>query len=227
LRIRLFVPLLSIPVLVASSELLGAQRSRQNAMQGFGVCIPRAQRRGKDVGCFIITDKKLGVLGPAPMFWHVSRLSSRRVAEALVDARSTVIDAFGSTWLVTIADRNWRSKGGEPVTNIGPLPIQSRVAYSALYMEASMRPGMKSAIHRHSGPEAWYTLQGETCLETSQGTQVGRAGGPPVIMPGGLPMELTATGTMERRSLVLILHDSSKPPTMRETTWSPRGLCKP
>ena len=34
---------------------------------------------------------------------------------------------------------------------------------------------MKSAVHRHSGPEAWYTVSGETCLETPDGTQVGRA----------------------------------------------------
>ena len=89
-----------------------------------------------------------------------------------------------------------------------------------------MRPGMKSSIHRHSGPEAWYTIQGETCLDTPNGTQVGRAGGPPVIVPGGPPMELTATGTTTRESLVLILHDASRPPTSMESTWKPRGRCQ-
>ena len=88
-----------------------------------------------------------------------------------------------------------------------------------------MRPGMKSEIHRHSGPEAWYTLSGETCLETPKGTQVGRADGPPVIVPAGEPMELTATGTVIRRSLVLILHEAAQKPTTMETVWKPRGLC--
>ena len=88
------------------------------------------------------------------------------------------------------------------------------------------RPGMKSAIHRHSGPEAWYTMKGETCLETPDGTQVGRPGNPPVIVPGGQPMELTATGKAKRESLVLILHDASQPPTSMESTWKPRGLCQ-
>lgn len=93
--------------------------------------------------------------------------------------------------------RSWKSRprNGKLVATIGPLPITAGRSYSALYMEASMRPGMKSAIHRHSGPEAWYTLSGETCLETPNGSMVGRAGGPPVIVPGGGPMELTATGT--------------------------------
>jgi quercetin dioxygenase-like cupin family protein len=93
-------------------------------------------------------------------------------------------------------------------------------------MEAIFRPGMKSAVHRHSGPEAWYTLAGETCLETPDGVMVGRAGGPPVIVPQGTPMELTATGTEVRRALVLILHDSAQPATMPATDWTPKGRCK-
>ena len=126
-----------------------------------------------------------------------------------------------------VGDAKSRPRNGKLVATIGPLPITAGRSYSALYMEAVMRPGTKSAIHRHSGPEAWYTLSGETCLETPNGSMVGRAGGPPVIVPGGGPMELTATGSGIRRSLVLILHDSRRPPTTIETTWKPRGLCRP
>ena len=46
-------------------------------------------------------------------------------------------------------------------------------------------PGMESSTHTHSGPEVWYTVTGETCLETPDGRMVGRAGGPPVIVPAG------------------------------------------
>jgi quercetin dioxygenase-like cupin family protein len=93
-------------------------------------------------------------------------------------------------------------------------------------MEAVFTPGMTSAIHIHGGPEAWYTLSGETCLETPEGTHVGIAGGKQVIVPGGPPMHLTATGTAQRRALVLILHDSSKPATTIVHDWTPKGLCK-
>jgi hypothetical protein len=48
---------------------------------------------------------------------------------------------------MTIADAEWRSPRGIHVTTIGPLPIKAGTTYSALYMEASMRPGMKSAVH--------------------------------------------------------------------------------
>ena len=85
---------------------------------------------------------------------------------------------------------------------------------------------MTADEHRHSGPEAWYTLEGETCLETPEGAQIGRAGGPPVIVPGGLPMHLTATGTTLRRSLVLILYETGKPVTIAAHDWKPKGLCR-
>ena len=214
---------------VALAALLTGRTARAQTPASFGICMPVAQRGGRDVGCFIIADQPVGTLSPERAFWHVTRFGSRADAErenATARVQSTVIDAFATPWLVTIADSAWRPKSGQHVAVIGPLPITPGVAYSATYMEASMRPGMKSSIHRHSGPEAWYTIQGETCLETPNGTQVGRAGGRPVIVPGGPPMELTATGTTRRESLVLILHDASRPPTSMESTWKPRGLCQ-
>jgi quercetin dioxygenase-like cupin family protein len=205
--------------------LLTSLPSPAQTPAGFGVCVPRSQRVGNDVGCFIVTEQAVGSLS-APVFWHVTRFDSREQAEAARPANGTILDAFDKVWLMVIADARWRSPRGTHVAAIGPLPVTPGTTYSALYMEASMRPGMKSAVHTHSGPEAWYTLSGETCLETPAGTQLGRAHGAQVIVPAGLPMELTATGTTLRRSLVLILHDSSQPPTTPEATWAPKGLCK-
>jgi len=98
--------------------------------------------------------------------------------------------------------------------------------YSAQYMEAIFTPGMTAPAHLHSGPEAWYTLAGETCLETSDGrVQIGRSGGPAVIVARGLSMHLTATGTEQRRALVLILHETSQAATTPVQDWIPKGLC--
>jgi quercetin dioxygenase-like cupin family protein len=83
---------------------------------------------------------------------------------------------------------------------------------------------MKSIVHRHGGPEVWYTASGETCLETPNGKFVGRPG-QPVIVPGGGPMELTATGTELRRAIVLILYDATGPASTPDSVWKPRGLC--
>ena len=196
------------------------------SVNGFGICIPRAQRGADTVGCFIVTEHALGALDRTLVFWQVDRFANHEQAEEARSRDGTVIDAFGAVWLLTIGDSAWRPTSGQHVASIGPIPIKRGVSYSALYMEASMRPGMKSRIHNHSGVEAWYTLSGETCLETPSGNIIGRAGGAPVIVPGDTPMELTATGTSLRRSIVLILHDSSRPPTTMETVWKPTGQCE-
>ncbi len=190
-----------------------------------GICKPVSQRT-EEVGCWIITNKALGQLPRGPIFWHLDTYPTRAAAEAARGPRATVVEALGKVWLLTIEVAGWRPSGGAHVAEIGPLPISSATEYTAQYMEAIFTPGMTSLVHRHPGPEAWYTLVGETCLETSEGRIVGRAGGEPVIVPGGVPMHLTATGTETRRALVLVLHDSKHPAGSPAPDWTPKGLCK-
>jgi len=188
-------------------------------------CRPVSERSG-EVGCWIIANTELGDLPQRPLFWHLDTYPTRVQADRDKGPRGTVVESLGEVWLLTIDVAGWRAAGGARVAEIGPLPVSSGPRYSAQYMEAIFMPGMTAPAHRHSGPEAWYTLTGETCLETPEGKMVGRAGGSHVIVPGGPPMHLTATGTETRRALVLILHDSTQAPTTPAPDWVPRGLCR-
>jgi quercetin dioxygenase-like cupin family protein len=189
-------------------------------------CKPIGERAAEE-GCWIIIDEPMGQLTEREVFWHLDNFSTRAAAEAIKGPRGAVVESLGKVWLLTIEKKGWRpAAGGERVAEIGPLPIEPGSQYSAQYMEAIFNPGMTAPAHTHSGPEAWYTQAGETCLETPQGKMIGSAGGHYVIVPGGPPMHLTATGTVQRRALVLILHDSSKPPTTLTHDWAPKGLCK-
>jgi hypothetical protein len=205
--------------MIAGSGAAFAQSSDQPT------CRPRDSRAG-EIGCWIIVDAPVGALRSEPVFWHLDAYPSQAAAEAARVRSGTVVESLGKFWLFTIAERDWRPSTGEHVGDVGPVPVRPGVAYSATYMEAIFTPGMTSSTHTHSGPEAWFTLAGETCLETPDGIMVGRAGGPPVIVPAGPPMHLTATGTVERRAIVLILHDASQPATTVTHTWTPKGLCK-
>jgi mannose-6-phosphate isomerase-like protein (cupin superfamily) len=128
---------------------------------------------------------------------------------------------------MTIEDKDWRSTHGNRIAAIGPLPVVAGEDYSTQLMEADFTPGMTAPTHIHSGPEAWYAVAGQTCLETSDGrVQLSLAGGAPVIVPMGLSMHLTAIGTEERRSIVIILHQTSQPATTVIHDWTPKGLCK-
>ncbi len=188
------------------------------------ICRPISERTA-EAGCWITAHSVLGDLPKAPLFWYLDTYSTRSAAQAAKGPRSTVVESLGRVWLLSIEVAGWRPAGGERVAEIGPLPVSSSAAYAAQYMEAVFTPGMTAPAHRHSGPEAWYTLTGETCLETPDGKLIGRAGGSQVIVPGGPPMHLTATGTETRRALVLVLHDSTQPPTTPEHDWKPKGLC--
>ncbi len=207
-------------------SLATKQLSAQGVATPGEVCKP-ASERIQDVGCWIMADDPVGQLTKSQVFWHLDAYSTRAAAQADKGPQGTVIESLGKVWLMTIEDAKWKPAHGNRIAEIGPLPIAAGEKYSVQYMEAIFAPGMTAPAHIHSGPEAWYTMAGETCLETSDGrVQIGRAGGPPVIVPMGLSMHLTATGTQQRRAIVLILHQSSKPASTMIHDWTPKGLCK-
>jgi quercetin dioxygenase-like cupin family protein len=187
-------------------------------------CRPMSEKRN-EIGCYILAHQPLGSLPEAPLYWHLHTYPTRQAAETGKVLRSTVVEAFAKIWLLTIAERGWRPSGGARVAEIGPLPLPLVGEFSAMYMEATFVPGGSVAPHRHSGPEAWYTLSGEQCLETPEGRRIARAG-EATIIPGGSPMALLALGKETRRSLVLILHDSSQPASTFIQDWTPKGLCE-
>jgi hypothetical protein len=190
------------------------------------MCKP-ASGRTQEIGCWILANDSVGQLTKPQVFWHLDTYPTRTAAQADKGPQGVVVESFGKVWLMTVGDEKWRSAHGNRVAEIGPIPIVAGETYSAQLMEAVFTPGMTAAAHIHSGPEAWYALGGETCLETSDGrVQIGRAGGPAVIVPMGLAMHLTATGSEQRRSIVLILHQSSQPATTMIHDWVPKGLCR-
>ncbi len=164
---------------------------------------------------------------PFPLARQSSAASPSRAADAARGPGGTVVESFGQVWLFAIGPQGLWPAAGEQVAEIGPLEVGRGRSYAARYMEAVFRLGMQTRVHTRPGPEAWYTLSGEMCLETPEGAMTGRAGGPPVIVPEGPPMQLTATGTEVRRALVLVLHDAPHPASVPAAHWQPRGLCRP
>jgi hypothetical protein len=143
------------------------------AQTGFAGCLP-VNERTNEVGCWILASVPVGRLPPRPLFWHLDKFSTSALAEKAREKPGTGLQSLGKVWLLTIAEAGWRPKGGEHVAEIGPLPVNADTKYVAQYMEAIMNPGMETRLHRHPGPEAWYTEGGETCLETPEGKQVGK-----------------------------------------------------
>ncbi len=191
-----------------------------------GTCVPAEERAGRAFGCFVTAREELGPLPATPLYWHLDTFPTFAAAESARGPRGTVVRSLGATWLFTIADSAWRPRRGHRVVRIGPLPLVVADSFAALYMEGEFQPGMQAQVHRHPGVEAWYTLAGSMCLESSEGRMEQRAGEPGVMVPGGLPMQLTGTGTTTRRSVVLILQDATKPRSSMAHDWVPKDLCR-
>ena len=143
----------------------------------------------------LIISVDLGELPQGPLFWHLYNYPSRTAAEAEAERApsATVVEAFDKFWLYSISTKEWHPLGGERVADIGPLPLKPGIKYTARYMQAVFTPGMTAAVHRHSGPEAWYLLTGTQCLETPDGMAVAHAGDT-TIVPEGPPMALNSVG---------------------------------
>jgi quercetin dioxygenase-like cupin family protein len=187
-------------------------------------CRPVSERTG-EAGCWIILSQPLGELPKGPIYWSLDVFPDRAAAEAAKGPRAMVVEALGKVWMFTIDEKGDQPSGGKRVSQIGPLSIKNDEKYTAQFMEGILPPGAVARTHRHSGPEAFYTEAGESCLETPEGKIVGKKGFD-VITPEGLPMSLVATGKETRRSIVLVLHSSGSAPTIVVDDWKPKGLCK-
>jgi quercetin dioxygenase-like cupin family protein len=208
-----------------STWLLGSITATGGAWaQVPGGCNTPVSQRTSEVGCYLTATEVLGVLPQGSLFWHLYLYPTRAAAEAAKGSRGTVVQSFEKVWLYTIAESEWRASSGERIATIGPLPISAGRPYTARYMEAVFPPGMRAAIHRHSGPEAWYLVSGTQCLETPEGITVARTGEGAVV-PEGPPMALSSVGTETRRSVLLVLHDTSQPWITMASDWKPKGLC--
>jgi quercetin dioxygenase-like cupin family protein len=183
------------------------------------------QERTGDVGCWVLVDRSIGRANTSQLYWHIDSVPQSAAGSAPTASDATLVRALGSTWSFTIERRAQHTHRGIHVASIGPLIVKPGRSYTARFMESVFEPGMMAGEHRHPGPEAWYTLSGAICLETPTGTAIGRAG-EGTIIPEGPPMHLTAIGTEKRRSLVLILHDSTQPAATSAGSWKSTNACR-
>ncbi|HEY5721007.1 MAG TPA: cupin domain-containing protein [Allosphingosinicella sp.] len=189
-----------------------------------GGCSTRAPRGGDAEGCFLAAVQRLGKMAPRPVYWHIYAYAGRAEAEAAADPLSIVVEAFERTWLYALKPKGWHPRSGLRMAVLGPFPIRRGVDYTARYMQATFSPGMKTGVHAHSGPEAWYVVSGAQCLQMPDQTLVVRAGEGAVV-PEGPPMVLSSVGQEMRRSVLLVLHETNRPWTMVRHDWHPEASC--
>ncbi len=211
-------------VAVTGVVLLAAGLLARVLMPRFMICLPAWLRMNAQAGCWLITSADLGILSSSKVYWQIDRFADRPSAEAAKTPNDTVVESYGKVWLFAVTADGLGRTRGERVAVVGPLPITPDTKYTADYMEGTFSPGMRSIAHRHPGPEAFYNIEGEFCLETP-GKKILVGPDQSAVVEGGTPMQLTATGSRIRRSLVLVLRPSGRLLGTPSFSWRPDGLC--
>ena len=173
-------------------------------------CTPDSPERRGEPGCTIVSDKRLPGPLVAPVFWHIDEFPTLTDAQRVETPRSLAIVAHGSAWLYSLEVDTTNHRGGKHRAVVGPIPVRSNHLYAMMAMSAYFMPGQYSVVHTHPGPEAWWVLDGEQCLQTTRSAIRARAGQGAIVAEGDT-MRMVGTGTGPRRALVLILHDADKP----------------
>ena len=186
-----------------------------------GCTEPAAENRGRP-GCFLSAEIAIGT-APEPLYWHIfpapSAAEARRLARGRADA--TVVEAHGRWWAYLLSAEKVISSL-PPHHVAGPFHISPSKPVTARFMESWFPPGMRTRVHSHSGPEAFYVVDGEQCTESPTDKHVIRAG-ESYIVPGGAHLQAAPKG---RRSVVLILAAEGEPWMRLTDDWSGTDFCR-
>lgn len=188
------------------------------------VDVPPRQKRA-EFGCFNIGTATELQFPEKEVYWHLYTFGTRKAAETARSLAGIVVEEDGRVWLSEFGSYDAATRGGEAVAIIGPLQLPVAESYDAVLSYAVMRPGDSSRVHTHAGPEGWYVLAGQQCLETPAGASRVQAG-QTMTAPPNVPMELKVTGTTVRRAFALVIHDS-KQARGTPSEWKPLGKCDP
>ena len=186
---------------------------------------PTPEKRPPNLDCALLVTKKLSSLPAGPLVWRFENFATKETAQGAAATASVVVEAAGKVWLLTLSSKGDRSKGGTFVAETDRLPpIPPGSSYEIVVYEADLGPEAVVPVHTHSGPETWYLLTGEQCLELPDRAVRAHAG-ETMFAPADTPMKLNMIGPGKRDALFIIVHDSSKP-TTTFLDWKPKGLCQ-
>ncbi len=183
------------------------------------------ERRGEE-GCTILASRPLSGTLTKLAYWHIDRFNSLEDAKKAAGPNGVAAEAHGGVWLMTVENKTNDHHGGRHVALIGPLVLPAAEGYTMRVASSLLKQGASTPVHTHSGPEVWYIVVGEQCLETEKSAHRLKAGKSFVLATAQVHRGRVQSAEM-RGALALVLHDS-KLPASRDLTDDPPPLkpCK-
>lgn len=188
-------------------------------------CMPDSPERRGEEGCTVLASRILAGSTTKPVFWHIDRFDSLDAATRAAGPDGVAAEAHGAVWLMTVESRSEAHHGGQHVSWVGPVTLRPAKSYSMRVLSSLLAPGGSTPAHRHPGPEFFYLVAGEQCVETPDKGRRLRAG-ESYALPDGVIHRGRATGSGVRRALALNLYDSARPTTHDLSSPPPLVPCQ-
>lgn len=176
-----------------------------------------AQPRGLGVagsGTLVIkplAEKKVAELPAGPLFWRVESFATLAAAQAAAGPMGLVAESGGKVWLFTLGPAGGSSAGGAKVLEVGPITPVAATQYLLRVNEASGPSGSITPVHYHPGAEAAYVLAGEQTFRTPHGVMRIGAGKAEAGHGADTPMQVSSSGSVDLKALVMFVLDATKP----------------
>lgn len=206
------IPLVLSLFLCSCSTTRNNTETKTAAPRASVKCMENSPERRGEEGCTILATQLL--VGPLPkeIYWHLDRFNSLDAATKAAGPNSVAAEAHGFYWLLTISGPDEINHNGEHIGRIGPLSPLPAERYTMRVLSSLLKPGATTPIHVHPGPEAFYLIDGEQCIETPD-KSYHLIAGKSFIVPAGQIHLGRVIGNKARRALALLLYDGAYPAT--------------
>lgn len=158
-----------------------------------------------------LAERTLERLPEGLLYWRIETFPTLAAARAAGGPTSLAAEASGRVWLFTLGPAGQRSAGGALAAEIGPVPEIEAARYTLRANHARAPPGAATAVHIHSGSEAFYVLSGQLSQRTSHGIARVNAGESKNGHMPGVAMQLQSTGAADLDQLILFVVDADQP----------------
>jgi quercetin dioxygenase-like cupin family protein len=223
MELKLFIPITFL--LVSSCSTQSNKEEKITEERPPVKCMENSPERHGEEGCTILANRPL--VGPLAdnVFWHIDRFDSLDAAMKIAGPNSVAAEAHGLFWLMTVEARTEDHHDGHHVSWIGPLVLPPTNEYSMRVQSSLLKPGSATPVHTHPGPEVFYIVDGEQCIETLKSSQRLSAG-QFYVVGGGDVHRQRIIGSASRRNLALILYDAAYPSSHDLDSPPPLVPCK-